>query len=71
MDEANVAAAKSAFCAFGVGPYNCIGKNVAYLAGRLVLAKLVYAYDVKAPEGNMVGGGGGDLEKGRQREGGF
>jgi cytochrome P450 len=70
-DDASVAAARSAFCTFSVGPYNCIGKNVAYLACKLILAKLVYAYDVKAPEGNVVGGGGGDLEKGRQREGEF
>ncbi|KAK5627845.1 hypothetical protein RRF57_003560 [Xylaria bambusicola] len=32
---------------FGVGPRNCIGQNLAYAEMRLVLAKLVYNFDMR------------------------
>lgn len=67
-DEESVARAKIAFNTFSVGPYNCIGKNVAYLAIKLVLAKLLWGYDVRVPEGeDLVGGGGKGEWKGKMR----
>jgi len=67
-DEKAVALARSAFCTFSLGRYNCIGKNVAVLASKMVLAEMLYVYDVR-PTGNKVSGGGGPgLGKGRQRE---
>ncbi|KAI1364145.1 cytochrome P450 [Xylaria arbuscula] len=32
---------------FGIGPRNCIGQNLAYAEMRLVLAKLVYNFDMR------------------------
>ncbi|KAI2628416.1 putative cytochrome P450 monooxygenase [Xylaria nigripes] len=31
---------------FGVGPRNCIGRNLAYAEMRLILAKMVYNFDI-------------------------
>jgi cytochrome P450 len=61
-------AARSAFCTFGGGPYNCIGKNVAILAIKLVLAKMLYAYDIRAAEGRITGGGSKELGHGREKK---
>ncbi|KAI0529885.1 cytochrome P450 [Xylaria digitata] len=35
---------------FGIGPRNCIGQNLAYAEMRLVLAKLVYNFDMRIAE---------------------
>ncbi|KAG2414032.1 hypothetical protein HFD88_003223 [Aspergillus terreus] len=42
---------KSAFQPFSFGPRNCLGKNLAYHEMRLILAKVLYNFDlVVAPE---------------------
>jgi cytochrome P450 len=67
-----IVSAKLAFFAFGLGSMNCSGKNVAYLAMKLAMAKLFYQYDVKVPDDvGLVGGGRVDGEAGRSREGEF
>ncbi|PVH99997.1 benzoate 4-monooxygenase cytochrome P450 [Periconia macrospinosa] len=62
-----LAAQKRAFCPFGIGPMNCIGRNTAYLATKLVLAHLLWQFDFKI-DGKLLGGGGRDLEEGRKDE---
>lgn len=62
----SVAAARRAFCAFGIGPMNCIGKNMAYLAAKLALANLLYQYDIRQAR-ELIGGGAPGLEEGRRR----
>ncbi|KAK0641454.1 isotrichodermin C-15 hydroxylase [Cercophora newfieldiana] len=38
--------------AFSVGPRNCIGRNLAYAEMRLILARLIFDFDMKlAPDG--------------------
>ena len=59
--------AKQAFCPFSLGPMNCIGKNIAYLAMKLVVAHLLWKFDFRMAE-NRVGGGSKDLEEGRWDE---
>jgi cytochrome P450 len=67
-DEESVARAKNAFNTFSVGQYNCIGKNVAYLAIKVVLAKMLWGYDVRVPEDvGLIGGGGSGPWKGKMR----
>jgi cytochrome P450 len=64
----SVATAKSAFCPFLIGPLNCIGKNIAYVAMKSSLCQLLYRYDIRQA-GKVTGGGGApDLEEGRHRE---
>ncbi|KAF2092460.1 benzoate 4-monooxygenase cytochrome P450 [Rhizodiscina lignyota] len=67
-DGESVSLARSALITFGAGTYNCIGKNVAIAAAKLVLAKTIYAYDVKAARGKVTGGGGPAAGRGRERE---
>lgn len=68
VDAKQLAAQRRAFCPFGIGPMNCIGKNIAYLATKLGLAHLFWQYDFRI-DGKLVGGGGKDLEEGRRDEG--
>lgn len=63
------AKAREAFCPFLIGPLNCIGKNMAYIASKCALAELIWRCDIRsANEGHVTGGGSKDLEDGRQRE---
>jgi cytochrome P450 len=64
-----VALARSAMFTFGAGPYNCVGLKVAILASKLVLAKMLYKYDIRAVDGVVTGGGSREFGRGRQREG--
>ncbi|PON25277.1 cytochrome P450 [Trichoderma gamsii] len=38
------------FTPFSVGPRNCIGKNLAYAEMRLILAKLIWNFDIEIAE---------------------
>jgi cytochrome P450 len=42
---------KDAFAPFSMGPYNCIGKNLAYLEMRTLVAQLILNFDVKLAPG--------------------
>lgn len=63
-----IAAQRRAFCPFGIGPMNCIGRNMAYLATKLVLAQMLWRFDL-CVSGELKGGGAKDLEMGRRDEG--
>jgi cytochrome P450 len=65
ISEEEVAGAKRAFCPFGIGPMNCVGKNMAYLATKLAVAYLLFHFDIRQ-DGELVGGGSSNLEKGRR-----
>jgi cytochrome P450 len=63
-----VSAAKAACAPFLVGPMNCIGKNMSYIALKLALAHILFCNDVRI-SWELTGGGGKDKVDGRQREG--
>lgn len=42
---------KTAFNPFSLGPHNCPGQNLAWLELRLILAKLLWNFDVSVPPG--------------------
>ncbi|EFQ88238.1 hypothetical protein P3342_003493 [Pyrenophora teres f. teres] len=66
--QESVALAESAFCAFSSGPRGCVGKNIAWLEMRIVIAKFIWTFEViKDPESNLGGGSKGG-EWGRTRE---
>jgi cytochrome P450 len=66
--EEKIKRARSAMFTFSTGPNNCIGKGLAILATKIVLARMLYKYDVKAPEGKITGGGEAGKELWRERE---
>ncbi|KAL7935795.1 cytochrome P450 [Trichoderma chlorosporum] len=43
---------KRIFAPFSVGPRNCIGKNLSLAEMRLVLARLIWNYDIELAEGS-------------------
>lgn len=43
---------KAAFNPFSLGPHNCPGQNLAWLELRLILAKLLWTFDVSVPPGS-------------------
>ena len=63
----SVALARSAFCAFSIGPRGCIGKGMAYTELTISLARVLFAYDMRLAPGTHVGEGNGDAEFGRHR----
>jgi cytochrome P450 len=64
----SVAAARAAFCPFLIGPMNCIGKNMAYIATKFAIAHMLFRYDVRQAEQETGGGGKVDHpEEGRRR----
>ncbi|KAI1403738.1 putative cytochrome P450 [Hypoxylon fuscum] len=46
-EAAKVGNKLEALQAFNVGPRNCIGRNLAYAEMRLILARIVYDFDIK------------------------
>ncbi|KAK4946002.1 hypothetical protein LTR10_014804 [Elasticomyces elasticus] len=41
----------TAFAPFSIGPYACIGKNLAYMEVRMLVAQIVRMFDVRLAEG--------------------
>jgi cytochrome P450 len=64
-----VSAAKAASVPFLIGPMNCIGKNMSYIALKLALAHLLFSNDIRI-SGKLTGGGSAEKEDElRRREG--
>lgn len=58
-----------AFAPFGVGRTSCIGKNLAYHEISIILARLVWLFDLRMEPGNTKGAGTGDAVEGRRCKG--
>jgi cytochrome P450 len=66
----DLAKSKSAFCAFSLGTRGCIGKSLAYLELTLAIARALWCFDIRKPEGSEGPSGEGDpkaVEEGRRR----
>lgn len=55
----------AAFTPFGVGRTSCIGKHLAYQEMSLVLARMLWLFDLRRELGDTKGGGAGDEAEGR------
>lgn len=56
---------EKALCAFSAGARGCIGKNLAWLEMSLVLAKVMYLFEVRRDPDNNLGGGDPNGRPGR------
>lgn len=65
----SVALAESAFCAFSAGSRGCVGKNMAWLEMRIVIAKTLWKFEMKQDSVNKLGGGNVNAGPGRHEEG--
>ena len=61
-----VAAAKAASIPFLIGPLNCIGKNMSYIALKLALAYILFSNDIRI-SGKLTGGGIKEREEEERR----
>ncbi|KAI1317976.1 cytochrome P450 [Xylariaceae sp. FL0255] len=66
---ARVARAESCFSAFSTGPRACIGKNLAYLEMYIVIAKILYQFEIRRDICNNLGGGSPRARDGRRDAG--
>jgi cytochrome P450 len=57
VSAAEVALARSAYAPFLIGPMNCIGKNMSYIALKLAIAHLLWSCDIRIAGGKLTGGG--------------
>lgn len=62
----SIALAESGFCAFSHGSRGCPGKNLAWIEMKLVMAKVIFSFEIKANAANDVGGGCVNGKAGRQ-----
>lgn len=62
----SVAMAESAFCAFSTGSRGCPGKNLAWLEMMIVMAKIIYKFEVRRDFADSLGGGSPDGRVGRR-----
>ncbi|KAK5742912.1 hypothetical protein LTS12_024030 [Elasticomyces elasticus] len=64
----DVSLAREAMCPFSLGKRGCIGKRLAYVEVRMAIASLLWYYDLEeVKSAGLNGGGGPNLEEGRQR----
>lgn len=66
ITEESVALAESGACSFSMGSRGCPGKYLALIEMSIVLAKLVYSFDMRENPNNRVGGGGPGKGRGRE-----
>jgi cytochrome P450 len=64
--EESVALAESAFSTFSTGPRGCVGKNMAMLEMRIVIAKLIWKFEMRRDQKSNLGGGTPEGEWGRK-----
>lgn len=66
VSDDSVALAESGFCAFSHGSRGCPGKNLAWLEMSIVMAKVIYNFEMRQDTSNLVGGGSVDGKAGRR-----
>ena len=66
-----VSRAESAFCAFGVGRTSCIGKRLAYQEMSIILARIMWLFDMRLQSGSSLGEGNPSLGESRSSKNEF
>lgn len=69
MSAESVALAQSAFCPFSIGPRGCVGKALAMKEIMVVVARLIWLFDMRISQGTRMGEGREELGRGRRRSG--
>lgn len=64
----SIALAESGFCAFSYGPRGCPGKNLAWLEMSIVIAKVIYNFEIRQDTSTLIGGGSPNGTGGRSCE---
>ena len=53
MSAEDVRKAQNAFFAFSIGPRNCVGRHLAYMELSLVIARIVWLFEMEAVENKI------------------
>lgn len=69
VSKESVAIAQSAYCSFSIGPRGCVVRGLAMMEIMIVVARLVWLYDMRIAEGTDVGEGKKWLGEGRTGKG--
>ncbi|KAF1959200.1 cytochrome P450 [Byssothecium circinans] len=69
--EADISTTRSAFIPFGVGRTSCVGKELSYQEMTIIMARIVWLYDMRLAPGSLVGGGHESMGYGRTRSNEF
>ncbi|EME80913.1 uncharacterized protein MYCFIDRAFT_32845 [Pseudocercospora fijiensis CIRAD86] len=64
--EESLALAESGFCSFSTGSRGCIGRNLAWMEMMIVMAKVVWNFEIRQDEGNPLGAGDEKGPEGRR-----
>ncbi|KAI9648944.1 hypothetical protein NHQ30_001510 [Ciborinia camelliae] len=59
--EAEVAKTRSAYCPFSYGRTSCVGKSLSYLEMGVVLARIIWSYDMRIKPDSTLGEGSDSL----------
>ena len=62
---------QSAFCAFGIGPRSCAGKALAYTEMSILLARIVFLFDLRLSQSSRPEDGRSSWANGRKRKNEF
>ena len=71
VDEAELRHQESAYSPFSVGRASCVGKALAYQEITIVLARLMWLYEMRLEPGCNLGDGHEQMGKGRKMRGEF
>ena len=66
VDEAELRLLESAYSPFSVGRASCVGKALAYQELMIVLARLIWLYEMRLEPGSTLGEGNKRLGRGRE-----
>ncbi|KAK5061574.1 hypothetical protein LTR84_008118 [Exophiala bonariae] len=68
VTKEDIRTAREAMCPFSMGSRSCVGRVFAYMEMRNAIASVLWVYDFEEVDGKeRKGGGGSDLELGRER----
>jgi len=66
FDAERIARARAAFFSFSAGGSSCIGRPLAYQEIAVVLARVLYRFDIRRSPADRLGAGSSSFEKGRK-----
>lgn len=67
----SVVLARSAYCPFSIGPRGCVGRGLAVKELMIIVARVVWLYDMRTEPGTALGEGSPGMGAGRERVGEF
>lgn len=69
--EESVSSSRSAFCPFGIGPRSCAGKALAYTEMSILLARMIFLFELRLSQSSRPEEGTSSWANGRKRKNEF